>query len=263
MKIAITGKGGVGKTTLAATLARLYASEGRKVLAADVDPDANLGMALGFTPEEVEGLTPISEMSALIAERTGSKSDGLGKLFRLNPQVDDIPDRFAIEKNGVKLLVLGTVEVGGHGCVCPEHVVLKQVLSNLVVHRKDVVILDMEAGLEHLGRGTTSFVDCFVVVVEPGARSIQTYEKVKKLAADLGVKKVRVAASKIKNEEDIEFIKARIPEEDILGFVSYSEQIIAADRAGLSPFDVSESAVSDIGKIKSRIDNEIEGEASN
>lgn len=257
MKIAITGKGGVGKTTLSSVISRIYASEGRKVLAADVDPDANLGMALGFSEEELAEITPISEMSDLIAERTGAAPGGLGKFFKINPQVDDIPDRFAKEKDGVKLLVLGTVEVGGHGCVCPEHVVLKQVLSNLVVFREDVVILDMEAGLEHLGRGTASFVDCFIVVIEPGARSIQTYEKVKKLASDLGVKQVRVVANKVRDDSDKAFLKSRIPEEDLLGFISYNQEVIDADRRGISPFDVSERAVAEIRDIKSRIDNEI------
>lgn len=257
MKIAITGKGGVGKTTLSSVLSRIYAAEGRKVLAADVDPDANLGMALGFSEDELEEITPISQMSKLIAERTGASPGGLSKFFKLNPRVDDIPDRFAKEKNGVKLLVLGTVEVGGHGCVCPEHVILKQVLSNLVVFRDDVVILDMEAGLEHLGRGTASFVDCFIVVIEPGARSIQTYEKVKKLASDLGVKQVRVVASKIRDDSDAEYLKKRIPEEDILGFISYNEEVIEADRRGVSPYDVSERVVAEVKAIKSRIDNEI------
>ena len=257
MKIAITGKGGVGKTTLSAVLSRIYADEGRKVLAADVDPDANLGMALGFSTKELAEITPISEMRDLIAERTGASVDGLSKFFKLNPQVDDIPDRFAKEKNGVKLLVLGTVEVGGHGCVCPEHVILKQILSNLVVFRDDVVILDMEAGLEHLARGTASFVDCFITVIEPGARSIQTYEKVKKLAGDLGVKQVRVVACKVRDDNDVEYLKSRIPEEDFLGFISYNEEVIEADRKGVSPYDTSQQAVTEIKAIKSRIDNEI------
>ncbi|MDR3304173.1 MAG: AAA family ATPase, partial [Treponema sp.] len=187
MKIAITGKGGVGKTTLSAVLARLYAAEGRPVLAVDVDPDANLGLALGFSEEELAAITPISKMSDLIAERTGSDSDGMGKFFKINPKVDDIPDRFACDNSGVRLLVMGTVETGGSGCVCPEHVMVKRVISHLVLSRDEVVIMDMEAGLEHLGRGTAGMVDQFIVVIEPGARSIQTYHNVKKLAADLGV----------------------------------------------------------------------------
>ena len=255
MKIAVSGKGGVGKTTLAAVLARLYASDGKYVLAADVDPDANLGSALGFSKEELEKLIPISEMDELIAERTGSDRENFGKLFKLNPKVDDIPDRFSIEKNGVKLLIMGTVETGGGGCVCPEHVILKRVISNLIVNRDEVVILDMEAGLEHLGRGTTDFVDMLLVVIEPGERSIQTYNRVKKLAADIGVKNIKVVANKIRSEEDRKYLKGFIPEGDILGFISYSEDVIAADRNGCSPYDTGPAVIDEIRFIKKQIDS--------
>ena len=255
MKIAVTGKGGVGKTTLAAVLARLYASEGKKVLAADVDPDANLGLALGFSAQEVENITPISKMSDFIAERTATNVDSsYGKFFKINPKVDDIPDRFAVEKNGVKLLVMGYVDVGGSGCVCPEHVILKRVISNLVIARDEVVILDMEAGLEHLGRGTADFVDRFIVVIEPGERSVQTYRNVKRLAADIGVKQVNVVANKIRDEADREFVRRRIPEEDLLGFITFSEEVQDADRAGKSPFDISKHAVEEIKVIKDAIE---------
>ena len=249
MKIAVTGKGGVGKTTLSSVLARLYAEDGRPVLTADADPDANLGLALGFTEEELEKLQPLSEMSALIAERTGSGPDNMGKVFKLNPKVDDIPDKFSIEKNGVKLLIMGTVDTGGSGCVCPEHVLLKRVVSNLIMGRDEVIILDMEAGLEHLGRGTTDFVDRFIVVIEPGTRSIQTYQKVKQLAADLGVTKISVVANKVRSEEDREFLRARIPDSEMLGFINYSEDVISADRMGCSPYDAGTAAVDDIRQI--------------
>ncbi|GHU09823.1 carbon monoxide dehydrogenase [Spirochaetia bacterium] len=254
MKIAITGKGGVGKTTLAAVLSRLYAAEGRKVLAVDVDPDANLGMALGFSEKEIEEIVPIAKMTELIEERTGATSESMGKFFKINPKVDDIPDRFSRERNGVKFLVMGTVETGGGGCVCPENVMVKRLISHLVIARDEVVIMDMEAGLEHLGRGTAGMVDRFIVVIEPGERSIQTYHKVKTLSADLGVKKVSVVANKIHGQEDEDFLKSRIPEEDLFGFISYNEEISRADREGLSPFDTSEVAKKEIVKIKERID---------
>ena len=252
MKIAVTGKGGVGKTTFAATLARLYAEEGRKVLAADVDPDANLGLALGFSEEVLDSIVPISKMRKLVEERTGASDDN--KFYKLNPKVDDIPDTYSKTFNGVKLLVLGTVDTAGSGCVCPEHVILKRIISHLVLRSDDVVILDMEAGLEHLARGTTAGMDQFVVVIEPGARSIQTYKNVKRLAADLGIRQVRVVANKVRGEEDEAFIRDRIPEEDLLGFVHYNPEVIDADRQGLSPYDVSASATDEIRKIKEKID---------
>ena len=254
MKIAITGKGGVGKTTLAAVLARLYAAEGRKVLAVDVDPDANLGSALGFSPEETEKITPVSKMTDLIAERTGASPESMGKFFKINPRVDDIPDRFALEKHGVKFLVMGTVETGGGGCVCPEHVVVKRLISHLVINRDDVVIMDMEAGLEHLGRGTAGMVDFFITVVEPGERSLQTWRRVKELAGDLGVKKVSLAANKVRGPEDEEFLKTRVPPEELLGFIRYNQEAIDADRRGLSPYDYSETLRNEVLTIKNRVD---------
>lgn len=254
MKIAVTGKGGVGKTTFAATLARLYAEEGKNVLAADVDPDANLGLALGFPEDVLDSIVPITKMRELIKDRT--KADETNRFYLLNPKVDDIPDTYAKRYNGVKLLTLGTVETGGSGCVCPEHVMLKRIINHMVLRSDDVVILDMEAGLEHLGRGTTSGMDQFIVVIEPGARSVQTYKNVKRLASDLGVKQVRVVANKVRNEDDEEYIKAKIPAEDLLGFIHYNTEVIDADRQGLSPYDVSAIAKAEIQKIKDRIDNE-------
>ncbi|MBQ0135424.1 MAG: AAA family ATPase [Oscillospiraceae bacterium] len=253
MKLAITGKGGVGKTTLSSTLARLYADEGRTVLAADVDPDANLGLALGLTEEEVNSIIPISKMRTLVEERTGAND--ANKFFKLNPQVSDIPDKYSKDVNGVKLLVMGTVETGGSGCVCPEHVMLKSILSALVFRRDDVVVMDMEAGLEHLARGTASLVDFFIVVVEPGARSVQTYENVKRLAKDIGVSKVYVVANKVRDESDEEFIKSRIPAEDLLGFIHYNAEVIDADRKGLSPYDCSPKALEEIKLIKAKMDS--------
>lgn len=252
MKIAITGKGGVGKTTFAATLARLYAEEGKHVLAADVDPDANLGLALGFTEEELDEITPISKMRKLVEERTGA--DPTNKFFKINPKVDDLPDALSRTCNGVKLLVLGTVETGGGGCVCPEHVMLKRLISHLVLRSDDVVILDMEAGLEHLGRGTTEGMDAFVVVIEPGARSVQTYKNVKRLAHDLGIEHVRVVANKVRCPEDEAFIRQAIPEEDLLGIMHYNTEVIDADRQGKSPYDFSKTAVDEIRAIKEKID---------
>lgn len=254
MKLAITGKGGVGKTTLSSTLARLYAAEGRQVLAADVDPDANLGLALGLSQEEVDQIVPISKMRTLVEERTGANE--ANKFFKLNPYVADIPEKYARDINGVKLLVMGTVDVGGSGCVCPEHVMLKAVLSSLTYRKDDVVIMDMEAGLEHLGRGTAANMDQFIVVVEPGARSVQTYTNVKRLAKDLGVTHVRVVANKVRDQADEDYLRSVIPQEDFLGCIHYNSEIMDADRMGKSPFDFCPNAIEEIKAIKAIIDRE-------
>ena len=130
MKIAISGKGGVGKTTFASTLARLYAQEGRKVLCADADPDANLGLALGFPEELLSEITPIGKLKRFAAERTGANASNT--FLKLNPRVDDIPEAFGREYNGVRLVVMGTVDSAGVGCVCPENVILKCLINNLI-----------------------------------------------------------------------------------------------------------------------------------
>ena len=254
MKVAITGKGGVGKTTLSSTLARLYAAEGRTVLAADVDPDANLGLALGLTQEEVDEIIPISKMRDLAKERTGASDDN--RFYKLNPYVADIPEKYAKTVNGVKLLVMGTVDVGGTGCVCPEHVMLKSILSALTYRKNDVVVMDMEAGLEHLGRGTAANMDQFIVVIEPGSRSVQTYRNVKRLANDLGVKRVRVVANKVRDDRDEAFIRENIPAEDLLGCIHYNPEIMDADRNGKSPYDFSPTAIEEIRKIKAILDRD-------
>jgi len=254
MKIAVTGKGGVGKTTVAAILARLYANDGKNVICADVDPDANFGLALGFPQDLLDSITPISKMKDFINDRTGADPTGIQKFFKLNPKVDDIPELFAKEYNGVKLLVLGTVDTGGSGCVCPEHVILKRLLNHLAMRENDVIVMDMEAGLEHLARGTTSFMDRFIVVIEPGARSVQTYQNVKRLANDLGVKKVEAVANKVRNADDEAFVRENIP--DLLGIIPYSSGVIDADRQGKSPFDFDNVVVDEVRKIKAKIDSE-------
>lgn len=254
MKIAISGKGGVGKTTFAAILCRLYAAEGFRVLAVDADPDANLALALGF-PEEIRAkIIPIAEMKEMIADRTNTPSDSFGKMFKLNPKVDDIPEKYCTIYNEVGLLTMGTVESGGSGCVCPEHILLKRLTSHLVLQNKDVVIMDMEAGIEHLGRGTAQGVDAFIVVVEPGARSIQTYEKIQKLAEDIGVLRIFVVGNKIRNQIDKDFILNSVGIESCLGFISYSQDVVNSDRVNQSPYTEGNSIVQEIKAIKMELE---------
>lgn len=259
MKIAITGKGGVGKTTFTSILSSIYASEGYRVLAVDADPDANLALALGFNEEQIDSIVPISEMKKLIADRTNADGQSFGKMFKINPKVDDIPDKFCLEKNGVKLLTMGTVNKAGSGCFCPENVLLKKLTSHLILQNKDVVIMDMEAGIEHIGRGTAQGVDAFIVVIEPGIRSIQTYKYISSIAKDLGVKKVFAVANKIRNKEDEEYIKQNIKEEDLLGFMHYSWSVIDSDRVNKSPYEVDKNAVMEVEYINKNLRRVING----
>ncbi|MPW26624.1 AAA family ATPase [Alkalibaculum sp. M08DMB] len=255
MKIAITGKGGVGKSTISAALCRCFNENGYKVLAVDADPDANLALALGMNADDAAKIVPISEMKDLVEERTGSPAGTYGQTFKLNPKVDDIPDRYAREYDGVKVLVMGSVDIGGAGCVCAEHVLLKKLMSHLILHEKDVVVMDMEAGIEHLGRGTASEVDAFIAVVEPGERSVQTFYSVKKLAADLGVSNVMVIGNKITDKEDEDFIREHVGEEHCIGFIYYDKKISVSDRENTSSYKASDKLKASIQEITQNLIN--------
>lgn len=249
MKIAVSGKGGVGKTTLAGVMARILSARGFKVLSIDADPDSNLASAIGIEPERLKGVKPLAQMTDFIEERTGAKKGSYGAYFKINPKVDDIPDRFSIAKDGIRLIVLGTIPQGGGGCFCPENVLLKSLLAHLLVELDEYVILDMEAGLEHLGRGTTTYMDALLVVVEPGRRSLQTAHQVKALADDLGIKKVYVVGNKVTNEGDLAMIKENLDGLPFLGYMSYNPKIIEADKRGVSPYDIDEKIRTEVEEI--------------
>lgn len=230
MKLAIVGKGGVGKTTLAAALAARSARLGRPVVAVDADPDGNLASALGLPPERTP--PPIVQMRELIVDRTGARDDGAGLMFRMNPEVEDLLPRLSAEIDGVRLLVLGTVPSGGKGCMCPESAVLKALMQHLLLRIPDEVILDMEAGLEHLGRASARGVDAMITVVEPGMRSIQTAERVHKLAAEIGIRFTPVVANKITQAEQVAAIEEALRGQTVLGALPYRAALAQADWEG-------------------------------
>jgi CO dehydrogenase maturation factor len=249
MKIAISGKGGVGKTTLAGCLARLLAEQGRTVLAIDADPDANLPSAIGVPEEKLEAFQPLAQLKDLVAERTGAQPGTFGGVFKLNPKVDDIPDSYSTNYRGIKLLTLGTVPKGGGGCLCPENTLLRALMRHLMVQRGETVIVDMEAGLEHLGRGSTENVDAFIVVAEPGQRAIQTAHQIRRLATDLGVESVWVVGNKVVDTNDRDVIEQGVAPMPLLGHLSYSDSIRDADRRGMSPYDLDKTLRDEVATV--------------
>ena len=235
LKLAIGGKGGVGKTTVTSLIARCLADKNKKVIAIDADPVTNLAAGLGI--DESKSIIPVSELKDLILERTGAKPGTIGGFFTLNPKVDDIPDRFSLEKDGVRLLVMGTVDTGGSGCICPESTLLKALVNHLILNSNEVVIMDMEAGIEHLGRGTSGSMDGLIIVVNPGKRSRVAADKIKKLGTDIGIKNIYVIGNRIKSEQDKDLIKESMKDFKILGFIPEYDEIANADREGVRPFD--------------------------
>jgi CO dehydrogenase maturation factor len=257
MKIAITGKGGVGKTTLSGTLARLYAAAGRAVLAIDADPDTNLAAAVGIPAARMARVTPLSAMDDLIEERTGARPGAQAPYFKLNPRVSDLPDTLSVAHEGVRVMVMGTVKTGGGGCICPENVMLRSLVRHLLLERDEVVILDMVAGVEHLGRATADAVDAFIVVVEPGQRSIQTAHTIHRLAADIGIQHIYVVGNKVRTAEEQAFVEQAVGALPLLGLIRYRVEVIDADRKGMALYDIGGPAVEEIRSIQQELDRRL------
>ncbi len=236
MKFAVSGKGGVGKTTFSALLARGLSSMGYDVVAVDADPDSNLSAALGISADLVSKTRPITAMDDLIEERTGAKPGERGAFFKLNPYVSDIPDRFSLKIDNVKVLTLGACKKGGSGCYCAENVMVKRLIDYLLLKEGEALIIDMEAGIEHLSRGTAASVGALISVVEPGMRSIETAQRVNDLAKDLGIPRHFVVANKVKGDKDREFILSMLQDNNLLGFLPFDTRLMDADREGMSPY---------------------------
>jgi len=251
MKLAVSGKGGVGKTTIAATLARAFADKGFKVIAIDADPNSNLAQTVGYP--KADEIVPINRMEELIMERTGAKPGTMGGFFQLNPKVDDLPDKCCVEQKGIKLMVMGSLKRGGGGCFCPESALLKALVTHLLVARDEVIIMDMEAGIEHLSRGTAKAVDRLLVVVEPGKRSIDTAYRVRELAQDIGLEKIGVIGNKVRSQRDETFLMEQMAGFDFLGFVPYGEKIVESDIANIPPFELDQTLLERIMAVVDKL----------
>jgi CO dehydrogenase maturation factor len=247
MKLAVSGKGGVGKTTFAALLIRTLNDNGKRVLAIDADPDANLAAALGI-PGANE-ITPIAEMKDLAYERTEAKPGSIGGFFKLNPKVDDLPETLSAKLDNIKLMRLGGVQKGGAGCICPESALLRALVTHIVLLRDEVVVMDMEAGIEHLGRATARAVDKLIVVVEPGRRSIDTAEHIRKLADEIGLGQIAVVGNKIRSPKDEAFLRENLSDMPFLGFMPYEDMLIEADLNAVSPYEVDSRSKAVVGEI--------------
>ena len=237
MKLAVSGKGGVGKTTFSALLIRTLNDQGKRVLSIDADPDANLAAALGIP--DADKIIPIAEMKELVIERTGATPGSIGGYFSLNPKVDDLPEALSAKLENIKLMRLGGVQKGGAGCICPESSLLKALVRHVVIQRDEFVVMDMEAGIEHLGRATAKAVDKLIVVVEPGRRSLDTAGHIRQLAAEIQLTDIAVVGNKIRSLKDEQFLREHLSDLEFLGFLPYEDALIEADLSGISPFDVN------------------------
>ena len=242
MKIAVSGKGGVGKTLLSGTLASYFAKKGFKVMAIDADPSPNLALTLGIPVEEANKILPISENAELLDKKTRTDYPGL---YKLHFTVDDIIEDNGMESPyGVNLLVMGTVKTAGQGCACGANAVVRELLRHLIVDREEIVVVDMEAGVEHMGRGTASQVDIMLVVADSSRKSLEIAKKISRMAHEAGIKKVFIVGNRVRDSEEKELIadfttKNGLP---LLALIPYDDTVVKADRVGEAPLNYAETS---------------------
>jgi len=230
---------------LVALLSTILHESGYSILAIDADPNPTLAIALGFP--DADRIAPISEMADLIEERTGARPGQAAPYFKINPKVDDIPEKHWVEHDGIRLMVMGRLKKGGSGCYCPENALLEALVAHLLLRRDEVVIMDMEAGVEHLGRATAKAVDELIIVVEPGRGSIDTAFRIRELARDIGVEGVKVVANKVRSGRDRGLLLAAMPDFEFLGFIPYDQSVI---EAGLGDFPIRSASPEVISQLK-------------
>lgn len=258
MKIAVTGKGGVGKTTIAAALALYFSDNNYRVIVVDADPDANLAAALGIPEEDYANIKPIAEMKELVEQRTGVRQGTMGGFFNMSPDVSDIPERFSYKFENIHFLALGTIEKGGAGCICPEGALVKALIRHLVLAEKDVVIMDMEAGVEHLGRGIAQSVDAFIIVIEPGLRSIQTAEKIKRLASDIGIDNIFAVLNKASDSRQIGKIKDKLGNSmPVIEEFGEYKKVRDSDLKAVSAYRVDSEFAGKVGNLAKYLENRV------
>jgi len=251
LKIAIGGKGGVGKTTVCAIWAQLFAKSGFDVLAIDADPNTTLASAFGITSEQCP--EPLTSMKQLIAERTGTTKDAVGTYFKMNPKVSDLPEKYSLDVNGLKLLVLGAITQGGAGCACPEGAFLKSLLTHSILQRQELVLVDLAAGVEFLGRASIQGIDAFISIVEPGGRSIETANNTNKMAKDLGIDCIGTIANKITEPAQAEIIKSQLTDTTLLGTLGYSRGLQEADLRRAAIFGADAEVTKQLEKAKDKL----------
>ena len=247
-KIAIGGKGGVGKTTVCALLAELLSDDGFDVLAIDADSDPNLAAALGISSEETP--VPLIDMKDLIKERTGAEPGSIGQYFKMNPDISDLPARYCVEAGGVKLLSLGGIENAGSGCACPEGAFLKSLLGYSLLHSNEVVLVDLAAGLEFMGRACVRGIDAMIVVVEPGARSIETAMNIAKMSTQLGIPHIGAFINKVTDDAQVEAVRSQLGDIKVLGSYGYDASVQASDLTRSAVMDASDELVNELKKTK-------------